>query len=220
MAGKYKSGIQVQDKTPEVTKVHFAKRSAVILNRELAIHAQSLQQIEAEDDISSELCGKIKDYFSLVITTSDMYPPSLQKLQAAHLKGLQALKIASENFEKLGTTTLQQEPIVSIKLLPVIEELISDVLHFIHEEEKTYDSFTPGKRPNVRPVNWPLRLAVNSHIEEHQKTAGAGKYPNLNAAQTRAKKNEHDLSERTYREIKTMHKNGTLLHYVQPRKRQ
>ena len=220
MAGKYKSGIQVQDKTPEVTKVQFAQAFATQLNWALAIHAQSLQQIEAEDDISIELCGKIQDYFSLVTTTSDMYTPSLRKLQAAHLKGLQDLKIASENFEKLGTTTLQQEPIVSIKLLPVIEELISDVLHFIHQVEMTYYLFTPGTRPNVRPVNWPLRLAVNSHIEEHQKTAGAGKYPNLNAAQTRAKKKEHDLSERTYREIKTMHKNGTVFHYVQPRKRQ
>jgi hypothetical protein len=219
MAGKYKSGIQVQDKTPEVTKVQFAQAFATQLNWSLAINAQSLQQLDAEGEVSSELYGRIQDFFSLAITTSDMYSPSLRKLQAAHLKGLQTLKIASEDFEKLATPPLQQEPIVSIRLLSVLKELITDVLHFVQQVEMTYDSFTPGKKPNVRPVNWPLRLAVNSHIEEHQKTAGAGKYPNLNAAQTRAKKNEHVLSDRTYREIKKMHKNGTVFHYVQPRKR-
>ena len=91
---------------------------------------------------------------------------------------------------------------------------------FIQNQEKTHNSYTPGKSPNVRPVNWSLREDVHNHIREHQSKFGADQYPNLNAAQSRAKTKGHQLSERTYREIKTMHKNGTLFYYIQPNKRQ
>lgn len=220
MAGKYRSGIKVKEKNSVPTKVQIATAFADQMNRALDTHATSLQQLDSQAAIPKILHAPIQVFFGIVIQASDQYKPNLKQLTTTHLKQTQALRLAARNFEILTNRTLSKSKAGATKLAQVLRNLISDVLYFIQQQEMTHHSYTPGMSPNVRRVNWSLREDVHAHIIEHQSKFGFGRYPNLNAAQTRAQKNGHQLPERTYREIKTMHKNGTLFHYAQARKRQ
>lgn len=220
MAGKYKSGIKVKEKNAPPSKVQIATAFADQMNRALDSHATYLQQLDSQTAIPNKLRASIQGFFGIVIQTSDQYKPNLKQLTTKHLKQTQALRLAARNFESLTNRTLSKSNAVGTKLIQALRDLISDVHHFIQQQEMTHHSYTPGMSLNVRPVNWELREDVHAHIIEHQSIFGFGKYPNLNAAQIRAQKNGHQLPPRTYREIKTMHKNGTLFHYAQTRKRQ
>jgi hypothetical protein len=220
MAGKYRSGIKVKEKDSVPTKVQFATAFADQMDRALDTHAASLQQLDSQTAIPKKLHTPIQVFFGIVIHASDQYKPNLKQLTTTHLKKTQALRLAATNFESFTNRTLSKSNAGGTKLIQVLRDLISDVHHFIQQQEMTHHSYTPGMSLNVRPVNWALREDVHAHIIEHQSIFGFGKYPNLNAAQIRAQKNGHQLPPRTYREIKTMHKNGTLFHYAQTRKRQ
>lgn len=217
MTGKYKSGIKVDTKAPPISKVQIAAVFAAQINNSLVAHAMSLQDLDAQSEIPKELYNPIQDFFAKVIESSDQYKRSLKQINTTHLKKTQALISHVQNFETLMTLTLSKSTADEGKLLPVIRQLISDVHHFVEQQGRTHNSYVPGMSPNTRPVNWSLREAVCSHILEYQSIVGAGKYPNLNAAQLRARSNGHQLSDRTYREIKAMHKDGTLFHYIQPK---
>jgi hypothetical protein len=216
----YKSGIKVIEKNSSATKVQIATAIANQMNRALENHAKSLRHLDSQTEIPKKLYGPIQDFFKIIIRASDQYKPSLKQLTTNHLKQTQALKLAAENFESLTSRTLSRSNTGGYKLLTVLRLLVSDVNYFIQQQEMTHHSYTPGMSPNTRPVNWSLREDVHAHIIEYQSKFGFGKYPNLNAAQIRAQKNGHQLPERTYRDIKTMHMNGTLFHYIQKRKRQ
>uniref|UniRef100_UPI004048E994 hypothetical protein n=1 Tax=Limnohabitans sp. TaxID=1907725 RepID=UPI004048E994 len=220
MTGKYKSGIKVITKLPNITKVQIATAFAAQINNSLEEHAKSLQVLAIQSEIPEELYGPIQDFFEIVIQSSDQYDLSLKQLKTDQLKKMQALKSAAEIFGNLIFRKMEKTITKGGKLSPVICQLIADVNHFIQQLEMTHHSYTPGMSTNTRPVNWSLREAVYSHILEHQLKLGVGKYPNLNAAQLRARNLGHHLSDRTYREIKALHKEGTLFHYTQPRKRQ
>ena len=220
MAGKYRSGIKVKEKNSAPTKVQIATIFANQMNRALEAHATSLKQLDSQTAIPKKLHSPIQVFFGIVIQASDQYKPNLKQLTTTHLKQTQALRLAARNFEILTYRTLSKSNTGGTKLAHVLRNLIADVHHFIQQQEMTHHSYTPGMSPNVRRVNWQLREDVHAHIIEYQSKFGFEKYPNLNAAQTRAQKNGHQLPERTYREIKTMHKNGTLFHYAQARKRQ
>jgi hypothetical protein len=220
MAITYKSGIKVKEKDSTPTKVHVASVFANQMNRALESYADSLQQLNAKAEVPKKLYLPIQAFFGAIIPVSDQYKPTLKQLTTNHLKKTQALKLYAENFESLANRALSRSKTADSKLLLVLHQLISDVHHFIQQQEMTHYSYTPGMSPNVRPVNWGLREAVNVHIIEHQKKFGTDQYPNLNAAQLRARSSGHTLSDRTYRELKTMHGNGTLFNYAQTRKRQ
>jgi len=220
MTGKYKSGVKVAAKEAAVTKVQIAAAFARQMNASLENHAKSLQDLDTQSEVPKELYTPIQDFFANVIQASDQYKPNLKQLTTKILKKTLVLKSAVENLQGLTTKQINQPTTGERKLIPVLRQLMSDVDHFIRQQEMTHDSYTPGKNPNTRPVNWSIRKAVYDHILDHQSKFGAGRYPNLNAAQIRARSNGHQLSDRTYREIKTMHKDGTLFHYIQPRKRQ
>jgi len=220
MEGKFKSGQRVVAKAPVVTKVQIAARYAARLSTNLEFHAKSLQTLDTQSEIPAELYTPIRDFFAAVIESSDQYRPSLKQLTKKHLKKTQDLRSAIERLEKLTIKSMDQKREMESKLYTVLQELVSDVHHFIRMQSMTHESYTPGTSPNVGPVNWSLRQVIYDHITEYQSEFGSRKYPNLNAAQIRAKKSGHKLPERTYREIKLMHKNGTLFDYIQPIKRQ
>jgi hypothetical protein len=220
MAGKYKLGIKVKEKNSVPTKVQIATAFADQMNRALDTHAASLQQLDSQTAIPKKLHAPIQVFFGIIIQASDQYKPNLKQLTTKHLKKTQSLRVAAINFERLTNGTLNKSNTRNTKLELVLLNLISDVTHFIQQQEMTHHSFTPGASPNARPVNWALREHVHAHIIEYQSKFGFGKYPNLNAAQIRAQKNGCELPARTYREIKTMHRSGTLFHYIQKRKRQ
>jgi hypothetical protein len=220
MAGTYKSGVKVKEKNSVHSKVQIATAFANQLNQALKLRAKSLRHLDAESAIPQKLYVPIEKFFETVIQASDQYKPSLKQLTTNHLKKTKALALSAEYFEIIANKALSKSNKGDRKLLVVLQNLISDVYHFIKQQEMTHHSYTLGMSPNTRPVNWELREAVNAHIIEHQKKFGETEYPNLNAAQIRARASGHKLSGRTYREIKSMHENGTLFHYVQARKRQ
>jgi hypothetical protein len=215
MTGKYKSGIKVIEKRTLITKVQIATNSAKQINNSLESHAKSLQELDAQSEIPKLLYTPIQDFFAIVIQSSDQYKTSLKQINTNHLKQTQALKSAAENLETLMNEAVDKSITKKTKLILVIRQLTSDVLYFIKQQEMTHHSYSPGMRPNTAPVNWALRTAVYEHILAHQEKFGVGTYPNLNVAKRHASKNEHTLSERTYRDIKRLHKGGTLFHYMQ-----
>ena len=146
---------------------------------------------------------------------SSSYGNGPKHLTDRHLKPIRDLGTAINKFELFmcGTTCKQEPP--KKRLIVALRSLVVHTRYFVRQIEMTHGSFTPGLRPNIRPVNWPLRCDVLAHIEEYQARYGLGKYPNLNAAQIRAR--GKGQSDRTYRALKNMHKQGTLLHYIQPK---
>jgi hypothetical protein len=220
MAGKYKLGVKVEEKTPCTTNVQIAIKFASQINRSLEEHAQSLQKLDQQGEIPEKLYAPIQDFFAIVIQSSDQYNPSLKQITKNHLKQLFLLKSTAESFEVAINQKLKKSSTGNRKTLHILHQLIFDVHLFIQKLDLTHNSYKPGTRPNVRPVNWLLRADIHDLILEHQSKFGEGQYPHLRAAQIRAKEKEHQLPDRTYREIKTMHKNGTLFHYIQPNKRQ
>lgn len=220
MTGIYKSGVKVAAKEAAVTKVQIAAAFATQMNASLENHAKSLQNLDMQSEVPKALYTPIEDFFASVIQSSDQYTPNLKQLTTKMLKKTLDLKSAVEKLHGLTTRQINQPTTGGRKLFTVLQLLMSDVDHFIQQQEMTHDSYTPGKNPNTGPVNWSIRKAVHDHILDHQSKFGVGHYPNLNAAQIRARSNGHQLSDRTYREIKTMHTNGTLFHYIQPKKRQ
>lgn len=217
MTGIYKSGVRVATKASTPANVEFAAAFAAQIICALERHAKVLRALKANDSVPNRLYGPIQDLFGIAVKASIQYSNSLKHLTGRHLKQTQDLTRATIAFELLFTdNTFKQEP-TSKRLLVVLRSLTAHTRHFVRQIELTHHSFRPGARPNIRPVNWSLRCHVLVHIEEHQAKYGLGIYPNLNAAQIRARKEGHRLSDRTYRALKNMHKRGTLLHYTQPK---
>jgi hypothetical protein len=99
MAGKYKLGVKVKEKTPSVTTVQIAIKFANQMNSSLEEHAEYLQRLDQKGEIPEKLYAPIQDFFAIVIRSSDQYKTGLNHLTKNHLKKILLLKSVAENFE-------------------------------------------------------------------------------------------------------------------------
>jgi hypothetical protein len=158
----------------------------------------------------------------VVIRVSDGTKKHTGKAPPRTLKSAKGLTQPLQSF-KVSVHELVPPSTTSSELRYVLDELIADVAHFIHQIRMTYAMVTvvDGKPlMRNRPAKRDAMVAFAELVDEHQNLHGAAAFPKSGSTLAQLKAKGHLVSAGTLRNWKKQIIDNTFGHFIQHRKQQ
>jgi len=203
----------------DLTRKDFMRGFAFQLHKSLQERAFELLHLHDSFGLSIVVQNNILDFYSLINEKNLLIWNSNKVIVKEVLSRANEIKNPLKEF-CIEIESLAPQTLTGLLLLCIIDELIEDVKHYIRSIQITYHikAVVHGriKIPN-RPTNVKAKILFNSIILEHQENFGLGLYPKTKEIKRLLIVAECNVPERTLRDWKKQHIQGTLMHFIQNR---